>query len=194
MNQNEWAFQEVYDAFHAKIHRYLERLVGRDEAEDLTQEVFVKVDKGLVGFKGTSKLSTWIYRIATNTALDRLRSPAFQQVKQSGSLSEATEASVMDGGNTRNPSPALGQVIEKEMSRCIRSFVDELPEDYRTAIALSELKELKNREIAEILGISLNTVKIRLHRARTRLRKEFETGCDFYRDERDELACNRKSS
>ena len=59
-------------------------------------------------------------------------------------------------------------------------------------MVLSELQESKNSEIAEILGISLNTVKIRLHRARDRLRKELENGCNFYRNERNEFACDRK--
>ena len=78
------------------------------------------------------------------------------------------------------------------MTECLREFMDRLPETYKTVMVLSELQEFKNSEIAEILGISLNTVKIRLHRARERLRKELETGCNFYRDERNEFACDRK--
>jgi RNA polymerase sigma-70 factor (ECF subfamily) len=65
--------------------------------------------------------------------------------------------------------------------------------DYRTVIILSEIRDLKNQEVADILGISLDAVKIRLHRARARLKKEFEAGCTFYRDEDNELACDRKS-
>lgn len=68
MKENELEFRDVYDEFHGKIRHYLEQMVGKNEAEDLTQEVFMKVDKGLREFKGESKLSTWVYRIATNTA------------------------------------------------------------------------------------------------------------------------------
>lgn len=58
MKENEMEFNDVYDEFHEKIHRYVERMVGKDEADDLTQEVFMKVNKGLAGFKGESSLST----------------------------------------------------------------------------------------------------------------------------------------
>ncbi len=69
-------FNEAYEKFQPKIARYLTRLVGEHGIDDLTQEVFVKVSLGLKNFRGESQLSTWIYRIATNAALDRLRSPS----------------------------------------------------------------------------------------------------------------------
>jgi RNA polymerase sigma-70 factor (ECF subfamily) len=78
------------------------------------------------------------------------------------------------------------------MNDCIKGVVDGLPENYRTVLILSDLEELTNNEIAEVLDISLETVKIRLHRARTRLKKELEHHCSFYKDERNELACDRK--
>ena len=67
-------FPQIYTAYWPKIARYLARLVGEDEAEDLTQEVFIKVSQALPGFRGESSVSTWLYRIATNAAYDRLRS------------------------------------------------------------------------------------------------------------------------
>ncbi len=72
METTQSEFQEIYDAFQPKILRYLTRMLGSHEAEDLTQEVFLKVDKALGSFKGESRLSTWIYRIATNAALERV--------------------------------------------------------------------------------------------------------------------------
>ena len=66
MSNDEIEFQKVHDTFRLKIYRYLSRLVGEHEAEDLTQEVFLKVSQALGNFRGESKLSTWIYRIATN--------------------------------------------------------------------------------------------------------------------------------
>jgi RNA polymerase sigma-70 factor, ECF subfamily len=72
-------------------------------------------------------------------------------------------------------------------------LIDRLPPDYRAVVALSELQELSNQEIADVLGVSLDAVKIRLHRVRARLRKKFERSCDFYRDGRNELACEPKS-
>lgn len=84
------------------------------------------------------------------------------------------------------------EAIRNEMNECIQEFVDKLPTDYRVVILLSERKDLRNQQIADILGISLDAVKIRLHRARASLKAEFEARCDFYHDEGGKLACDRK--
>ena len=68
MSQRPYNFEEIYNEFQSKIHYYLLKMIGSEEAEDLTQDVFLKVHNGLSKFDGRSKLSTWIYRIATNTA------------------------------------------------------------------------------------------------------------------------------
>jgi RNA polymerase sigma-70 factor (ECF subfamily) len=83
-------------------------------------------------------------------------------------------------------------LIRKDMNDCIRGIVDSLPMDYRTALVLSDLEGMTNAEICNVLDLSMDTVKIRLHRARKRLRAELEKSCHFYRDERNELACDRK--
>lgn len=189
-------FQKVHGDFHEKIRFYLGRLVGEAEAEDLAQEVFVKVSKSLASFEGKSKVSTWIYRIATNTALDRLRSRSFRQDKQTLSFSatdNGTDMALEDRDPCEDKSARVAdrEVVRAEMNECIREFVDRLPPDYRAVVVLSELKGQKNQEIADILGVSLDTVKIRLHRARTRLKKELEAGCTFHRDD-GKLACDRK--
>jgi RNA polymerase sigma-70 factor (ECF subfamily) len=183
MSDKSLEFQEVYDAFQPKILRYLAHLVGENEAEDLTQETFVKVNLALDGFRGESKLSTWLYRIATNTALDRLRSPSFREaaVKLPNASIEKDEPELDDRNAwTGEKTPLLEpQIYRKEMNACIQDFIEKLPESYRMALVLSEMEMLSNHEIAEILGISLETVKIRLHRARAKLRQELETHCDF---------------
>jgi RNA polymerase sigma factor (sigma-70 family) len=121
-----------------------------------------------------------------------------QQVtgQQSGSTAIRTESeveSVESGVALEEQTPSVKTtVIRKEMNECIGEFIDSLHETDKTVIVLSELEGFKNSEIAEILGISLDTVKIRLHRARDRLRKVLRTGCDFFRDERNEFACDRK--
>ncbi len=174
-------FQRVFDEFQPRIRRYLARLGGPSEADDLTQETFARVSHALGRFRGDAALSTWIYRIATNVALDRARSPQFQ-LQARAAESEALEV--------LGTAPAIEQdIARREMSECVRAYVDQLPADYRTAVVLSELEELPDREIAEILGISLEATKIRLHRARARLRQLLEQGCDLSRDERNELTC-----
>jgi RNA polymerase sigma-70 factor (ECF subfamily) len=193
--ENRLDFDSVYGEFHSKISRYLEKMVGKSDVEDLTQEVFLKVNKGLEGFEGKSSLSTWIYRLATNAALDKLRSRSYQENKQKillSNMEDESESEEKDIFVQEKELSAEREAIRTEMNECIREFVDKLPENYRTVIILSELKDIKNQEIAEILGISLDAVKIRLHRARVKLKEEFEAGCSFYYNENSELACDRK--
>jgi RNA polymerase sigma-70 factor (ECF subfamily) len=78
------------------------------------------------------------------------------------------------------------------MSECVHEYIDQLKPEYLAVILLSEIEGLKNREIADVLQVSLDTVKIRLHRARAKLKKELDTGCDFYQNEQNALACDRK--
>jgi RNA polymerase sigma-70 factor (ECF subfamily) len=185
MKDSELEFQEIYDAFQPKTHRYLTQLVGEGEAEDLTQEVFVKVSRALHTFRGESKLSTWLYRIATNAARDRLRSPSFQRIVQEGlsnASAENLETELEDGNAWTGEKAPLTeqQVFRKEMNECIQEYIAKLPKNYRTVLVLSEFEGLKNEEIAEVVGASLNTVKIRLHRARARLKEELAGNCDSY--------------
>jgi RNA polymerase sigma-70 factor, ECF subfamily len=190
----ERKFDDIYKEFYPKIAHYLSRLVGDNEAEDVAQTVFEKVNRSLSTFKGESKLSTWIFRIATNAALDRLKSPSHKRTP-SGPLAPVPLQTIDNIEMVSNkPTSPDQKVIRDEMSDCIREFVDRLPHDYRTIIILNELEGFTNKEIAEILQISLDTAKIRLHRARARLKKSLESGCDFYLDGESELACDRKQS
>ncbi len=187
-------YNEVYEEFHPKILHYLSRLTNPHEAEDIAQEVFEKVNRSLRNFKGESKLSTWLYRIATNTAIDRMRTPSFKRSFESTSLKDAigVEDRNIWLGHKKNLTDQT--FIRKEMSECVREFIDKLPSDYKTVILLSELEGFKNTEIADVLQISLDTVKIRLHRARAKLKAVLNDGCDFYHNEQNVLACDRKPS
>ncbi len=178
-------FENVYEEFHRRIQRYLDRLVGASDAEDLTQEVFAKISQAIPQFRGDSSLSTWIYRIATNTAYDRLRSRSSQS---------PGEVSIDHVAPVEDRSPGVDEkLVRREMGACIGQYIDRLPASYRAVVILSEHEGLTNQEIADAVGVSLDTVKIRLHRARARLRRDLGNGCSFYRDERNEFACEPKS-
>lgn len=184
MNDSDLDFSRIYNAFQPKILRYVAHLLGDAEAEDITQDIFVKVNGSLKNFRGESSLSTWIYRIATNAALDRLRSPSFRQTAQSMLADDSLEA---ETGNTdwtfpvKEEKPLVEkQLIREEMNDCIRGYIEKLPENYRAVLVLSEYEGLKNNEIAEILGVTLDTVKIRLHRARGKLKEQLETNCEIH--------------
>ena len=177
MEVGEFQFQEIYDTFRPKVLRYLTRLVGEHDAEDLTQEVFVKIDRKVGTFRGDAQLSTWVYRIATNTALDRLRSVSYRREARTDPLDDEVETDC-DASRQIDEAPSIEQqVMRREMHQCFGRFVRGLPAKYRTVIILSELAEMSNQEIAEILNLSLDTVKIRLHRGRSLLFKELKSHC-----------------
>jgi RNA polymerase sigma-70 factor (ECF subfamily) len=186
-------FEKLHTRYRPKIHRYLCRLAGENEAEDLCQEVFVKVERNLTSFRNEAQLSTWLYRIATNSFYDRLRSPSFKQKSKEYPI-EIDENTLEKRDVTTQPQkPGIDQqVIRDEMNACIRGYIDQLPENYRTVLLLSEEEGFKNREIAEILQVSLDNVKIRLHRAKAKLKVSLQSNCDFYLDERSEISCDRK--
>jgi RNA polymerase sigma-70 factor (ECF subfamily) len=186
-------FEKLHTRYRPKIHSYLCRLAGENEAEDLCQEVFVKVERNLPSFRNEAQLSTWLYRIATNSFYDRLRSPSFKQKSKEYPI-EIDENTLEKRDVTTQPQkPGIDQqVIRDEMNACIRGYIDQLPENYRTVLLLSEEEGFKNREIAEILQVSLDNVKIRLHRAKAKLKVSLQSNCDFYLDERSEISCDRK--
>ena len=183
----------VYKDNRERILSYLTRLVGEADAEDLTQEVFVKVGKGLGSFRGESSLTTWIYRIATNTALDRFRSPASKETSQAElSVLSVEKIDAVNPWTGRKGPTVEEQAIREEMSSCVRSIIDRLSEDYRTVIVLSDMEGFKDSEIADILGMNLAATKMGLHRARAELKKALSACCVFYRNEENEFVCDRK--
>ena len=183
-------FEDIYREFQPRIRRYLSHLAGEADASDLTQAVFLKVSQSLDSFRGESSLATWIFRIATNVALDRARSPLERESPADSAC--AAETATVDFWSGEPPPAVERQLIRREMNACIREVVEQLPPDFGTVLVLSEFEDMKDSEIAESLGVSLQTAKIRLHRARTKLREALECNCTFYRDERNELACDRK--
>jgi RNA polymerase sigma-70 factor (ECF subfamily) len=114
MDQNP-DFQNIYSIYYPKLVRYLTGLVGEADAEDLTQEAMVKINNGLDQFRGDSKISTWIYRIATNVARDRFRSAAFKSDSVTQLADEDELSSYLDG--TASAIGSLENVtVRKEMN------------------------------------------------------------------------------
>ncbi|MDR3563688.1 MAG: sigma-70 family RNA polymerase sigma factor [Negativicutes bacterium] len=193
MANEKLGFEELYQEFQPRIYRYLTRLVGSDDAEDLTQEVFIKVNQALPAFRQEAQPSTWLYRIATNAAIDRTRSAAFRQKAAAGEPEAAIDMLAGQAGCTgQKPLSTEDEAVRREMNECIRRFITSLPDNYRTVVILSDLEGFKNSEIAAILGLSVDAVKIRLHRAKARLKKELAANCLFYRTDCNQLACEPK--
>ena len=148
-------------------------------------------------FRGESSFSTWIYRLATNLCRDHFRKKSSRQERRTdllGILSSAENQEIERSHPHECNAPIRADeiVIKSEMNTCIRNYIDRLPEDYRAVIILSELQDLKNQDIAEIVECSLETVKIRLHRARKRLKDTLGANCTFYYDAENTLCCDKK--
>jgi RNA polymerase sigma-70 factor (ECF subfamily) len=185
-------FRALYDANHQMVRRMLSRVVGPQNADDLTQAVFEKAAKALPTFRGDANLSTWLYRIAANVASDWLRSRAAHETKLTVPLLATTEEEIgiaAVGGEDDGPSPEQ-QLSNKDMHECLRHEIGKLPESQRTVLMLSALDGLAENEIARTLGISRGNVKVRLHRARQAFKKIIEARCDFYQNE---LSCKPTS-
>ena len=179
-------FDGVAKDLSSPLRHYLERLAGDPStAEDLLQETLVKIDRGLPGFKGRSSVKTWAFSIATRVATDHFRRPA-------------SKARIVDFNEAVDPeapdSEIEDQLVVDEMSACVRGVIDSLPGDYRTALVLHDLEGLTAAQVADVAGCSLATAKIRIHRARRRLKDALEDECRFYRDEDNVFRCDRKPS
>jgi RNA polymerase sigma-70 factor (ECF subfamily) len=186
----------IYDTYHRKVVAYAAKLLGRDRAEDIAQEVFVKVDRALGSLSDPAKLTAWIYAITLNTVRDHARERLAEAARGEsvrGATREGGEEAAAEAEDTRSRNPEE-MAIRSEMVACFLDYVRRLPRHYLLVYALSEFEDLSNQEIADRLRLSLGTVKIRLHRARAVLYGELRRNCRCYRNERGELMGERKGS
>ena len=170
-NGDEAACADLVAEHQRMVVQLAINLLGdRDEALDLSQEVFLRVFRTIRGFRGQSSLRTWIYRIAVNQARNRHRFWSRRHRADQVSLDEhvAAHGEFLSGGES-TPDQVLAQ---KELAGRLQHALDSLPFDQRTAIVLREIDGLSYEEIAFSLGIAIGTVKSRLTRARHALRLE----------------------
>jgi RNA polymerase sigma-70 factor (ECF subfamily) len=177
----------IFKGDYQRIFRYIMSMV-RDtaEAEDLTQETFLRAYQRRDSLRDEGAQTAWLYRIATHVCLDRLRQYARRSPKESQTDLDEIDVAEPD-------TPSLQQTLERdEMSECVQGYLNRLSDSYRAVILLHDVHELTAPEIAHLLGESLATIKIRLHRARRKLSLALGGGCDFSHDERDVLVCEPK--
>ncbi len=186
----------VFESHGAALRRYVSSLVrDRAAAEDLTQEAFLRAHRRQDGLKDPAKLVPWLYRIATNLCHDHLRQASRRAGAPANERQRGAAPDLVDPEPADDESPRLDLLFEQnEMSECVQSYLDELPEAYRAVIVLYDLEGLTGPEIAAALGCSPGAVKVRLHRARARLRAALDEACAFSRDERGVFVCEPKRS
>jgi RNA polymerase sigma-70 factor (ECF subfamily) len=184
-------FWDLYDRYYARVRKFILTLVRDDwVADDLIQEAFLRIQKNLGSLKDPSKLSSWIFRIAYNLCQDH-----FRQLK----ISRKEER--IDQEETKDLKEALVQkepdiqkeLEQRQMGECVQNQINLLPETLRTVLVLFDIMEFNHQEIADILGITVKNVKVRLHRSRKKLRAILEEECAFERDERNVLVCTPAS-
>lgn len=171
-NGDQAEFAKVVEAYSGYIYRLALKMVNNpQDAEDILQETFIKAYDAFPDFEGRSKISTWLYRIATNEALMFLRSKDPTPVSVEQPYSQKQES-------TPKPMEIVDwcclpedEMLTDEVRQYLSKSVEELSDALKATFVLRDIEKLSTRETAEVLGISESAVKTRLHRARMQLRE-----------------------
>ena len=172
--RDESAFNELVVTYQRRVFALVFRMLGRrDEAEDLAQEVFVQVFKAIDQFRGDSKLSTWIYRIAVNLCKNRAKYLSRRHANDQDDVDAMADRlpfsaakGVSVGGISRPDELVEGMQLEVVVKRAIAQIEPE----FREVLILRDVEDMSYEEIAEVTGLADGTVKSRIHRARAQLR------------------------
>ena len=169
--RDERAFNALVARFQDRVYNLIRRLLGNpEEARDVTQEVFVSVFEKVDSYRGDSSIATWIYRIATNHAKNRIKYLSRRKDRQKESL----EAMLVPPPSSRLSAsvPRPDQVYTREtVSRLVDAALGQLDEEQRIVLVLRDVEGQSYEDIAAITGLQLGTVKSRLHRGRQRLKE-----------------------
>jgi RNA polymerase sigma-70 factor (ECF subfamily) len=175
---NDAAFTQLVTKYKDALTNYLNMIVGDyDIAVDLCQETFFRVYRNITRYSNIYQFSTWIYRIATNLAIDEMRFRKRRGQVFYNNIWGSSAARDEDAPEFEISDARLGpgdEVLRKESSQILGDAIRSLPEKYRTAFILKEVQELQYEEVARILGCSAGTIKSRLHRARELLQRKLE--------------------
>ena len=165
------------EAFGELVLRYQDRLYSSvylmvsspEDARDLTQEAFVHAFRRLDSFRGDSAFYTWLFRIAVNATISFRRKAARRKTYSVESVREASGNEPIDGDEDNRPS---ARMESHEQQRIVRTALEELSEEFRTAIVLTEIEGLSYEDAADAVGCPIGTIRSRIHRARNELREK----------------------
>jgi RNA polymerase sigma-70 factor (ECF subfamily) len=170
----------IHDQYYHRVRKFILASV-RDEsvADDLTQETFIKIQGNLDTLRDRSKISSWVFQIAYHLCQDHFR----------GLKNYSTHEEIHEGLVNIQETPVQKKMEQDEMSQCVQDQLNLLPEAMRSILILADIMDFTHREIADILGLSVENVKVRVHRARKRLKAILKEKCTFEVDERNVLVC-----
>lgn len=169
------AFEDLVRGTMAALLATARRLLrNEDEARDAVQAAYIQAWRALPKFRGESKLSTWLHRIVVNESLMRLRAR-----RRDEELDDDLLPRFLEDGHAAEPATdwsesAIAMLEREETRELVQRNIEKLPEAYRTVLTLRDIEELEAAEVAKMLGITTNLVKVRLHRARQALRTLIE--------------------
>jgi len=167
------AFEQFVSRYQNQVLKICYSFLGDyHRAEDAAQDVFVQIYRKAQSFRSESKVFTWIYRMAVNSSLNIIRKEKrFQWMKKVDfSKSDQYPGEKIPSDSIKNEPEAL--LEKKERIKVLRKAVNRLPEKQRTAIILNKFEGFSAEEISEILGVSINTVEVRIHRAKRKLQSD----------------------
>jgi RNA polymerase sigma-70 factor (ECF subfamily) len=180
----ELEYYSIVEQHQAVVRRFINMTVKNQWiADDLTQETFIKAHNSLDSLKDVSKIKSWLIRIAYNLCLDHFKTASKNRFDSLDSIEEVFSANIL---------PMAKQLERNEMSKCVQDKMLLLPQSYRTILCLSDIVGLTHSEIAEVLDVNVGNVKVRLHRARMKMRDILNQHCNFGNDERAVLVCTPK--
>ena len=172
--RDEVAIRSIMQANNRRLYRLARGILRNDsEAEDVVQETYVRALTHLQDFRGDSSLATWLSRIAMNEALGRLRRQR-PGVELSSLPPGTLEAQIIQFPNSATSEDPEKTMAQREIQRVVEHAIDELPDNFRIVFITRVIEGMNVEETAEILGLKPETVKTRLHRARSMLRENVE--------------------
>jgi RNA polymerase sigma-70 factor (ECF subfamily) len=176
--RDEAAFNALVRSHQQRVFALLVRMTGsRAEAEDLAQEVFVQVFKAIGSFRGESKLSTWVYRIAVNLSKNRSKYLRVRHTAQHEQLENLDERGPSSDARRPNIAPIERPdelMAGRQLERIVQGAILELEPSFRECLVLRDIEDLSYDEIETITGLPEGTVKSRIHRARAQLKELVE--------------------
>ena len=174
-NSDESAFRELVEKYELNVYNTCIGMLGNeDNAKDISQDVFIEVFRSIHKFRGDSKISTWLYRLAVNKSLNHIRDNKKHRVVRSIQrffTKEENESLDLQDFSSQN---AEQEIEQNEHSKALHNALNKLPENQKTAFVLKNYDDLSYKQISEIMELSHSSIESLIHRAKTNLQKHLE--------------------
>lgn len=175
------AFSELILAYEKKIISFTYRMLGNTEdAEDAAQEVFVKAYRAISGFDGKASFKTWLYKIASNVAMDELRKRKRRNSDKTVSLYTDSEDGEYELPLSNEKDEPFEEARKNELQKVLQNAIGELKDEYRLVVVMRDVQNISYEDIAKTTGLSLGTVKSRISRGRLSLKKILEKNRELF--------------